>query len=239
MMEMGYGIALLNFLGTLGSPILQPHETSSKRLPFPRTEMMKNQIDSRPNAGSEPDAEQLFRAYEALDTDPVQAVSALTSLAERGSPMSMLYLGYAFSNGTGVSPDPQRAETWFRRAAGAGLLRAHYNLGRLYLDNRQYSNAKQEFEHAASNGFMPAVHFLGRIQYFGLGVPVDKVQGRILLETASRWGCLYAKATLAYDQIHEGTGAPAIFKGILMRLECYFDLVRILWTEGIASDRFR
>jgi TPR repeat protein len=200
---------------------------------------MKNHIDARPQGGSEPDAEQLFRAYKALDTDPVQAVRALTSLAERGSPMSMLYLGFAFSNGTGVSLDLQCAETWYRRAADAGLLRAHYDLGRLYLDIRQYSNAKLEFEYAASKGFMPAFHLLGRTHYFGYGVPVDKAQGREFLETASRWGCVGAKAVLARDLIHEGKGAPAIFKGILLKLECYFEFVWILCAEGIASDRFR
>lgn len=180
-----------------------------------------------------------MQAYEALDREPQQAVRALLSLAERGSSMGMLYLGYAYANGVGVESNVGLAETWYSRAAGMGLSRAHYSLARLYLDRRQYADARREFEAAASAGFVPAVHFLGRIYYFGFGVPLDRERARPLLEQASVWGCVYAKALLGYDMMHEGKGIVSKVKGALIKLDCYIEAVRILWTEGISSDRFR
>jgi uncharacterized protein len=200
---------------------------------------MKNQADPWADGESEPDAGQLLQAYKMLNDGSAQAISDLTELAERGSSMSMLYLGYAFTNGVGVASDLAVAEKWYRLAADAGLTRAYYNLGRLHLANGQYLTAKQEFEVAASKEFMPAIHYLGRMYYFGYGVPVDGVRGKALLEKASKWGCVGAKATLAYDLIHRKNSLSAKVEGILMRVECYFEFVWVLCTEGIASDRFR
>jgi TPR repeat protein len=200
---------------------------------------MKDQIDPPPDGPSEVDTAQLMKAYQALDSAPERAASALTRLAESGSPMGMLYLGYVLRNGIGVPPDIQGAEIWYRRAADAGIPRARYHLGRLYLDNRQYAEALVEFERAASNGFAPALHFLGRIYYFGYGVPIDKDRGRTLLESAAKSGGIYAKALLAHDLIHEGGSTRARLKGVLMKFACYAASLRTLLTEGMSSDRLR
>jgi len=81
---------------------------------------------------------QLMRAYRALEIAPEEAVQTFTSLAEQGSATAMLYLGCALRLGIGVAPDARRAEMWYRHAADSGLSRAHYNLGRLYLDQQKY-----------------------------------------------------------------------------------------------------
>ena len=200
---------------------------------------MKYRVDPLLAPDSEPDVEQYMRASEALESAPAEAIRTLTALAERGSPLSMLTLGCCSRDGIGVAKDLQRAEKWFRSAADTGLARAHYSLGRLYLDAERYVDAEKEFETAASAGFVPAVHFLGRIYYFGLGVSPDKIRGRALLETASRWGCVYAKAVLAHDLLHESKNAWAFVKGVLMKLECFVDTTKILLSEGVTSDRFR
>jgi len=204
------------------------------------SEITKVQTDPLVPPGSQPDFELLLQAYRKLETDPADAVKIWTSLAERGSPQSMVYLGSCFSNGLGVEKDLQCAEKWFRAAADLGVVRAHYSLGRLYLDAQRYAEAKQEFESAASKGFVPADHLLGRIYYNGYGVPVDRARAKAHLETASNWGCVFAKTLLAYDLRHEqGGGALACLKGNLMRLEATFDLIRILSTDGFTSDRLR
>ena len=200
---------------------------------------MKLRIDPLLPPDSEPDFELLLRAYETLDTAPADAVKIWTSLAERGSPQSMSYLGCCFRDGVGVDKDLGCAEKWFRAAADLGVVRARYSLGRLYIDAQRYAEAKQEFEYAASKGYVPAVHFLGRIHYFGYGVSVDRARAKILLEAASSEGSVFAKALLAYDLLHETEGASAFLKGILLRLETYFDVMRILLTDGLTSDRFR
>jgi hypothetical protein len=152
--------------------------------------------------------------------------------------MSMLYLGSAYRQGTGTSIDLHEAEQWYLRARAAGLVRAGYDLGRLYFDEKRYVDARKVFETAASQGFVPAIHFLGRIYYFGYGVPIDKTQGKALLESAARWGCIFAKALLAYDLMHQGS-VRGVCKGVFVKVTCYIDMLKALYTEGLSSDRFR
>jgi len=151
----------------------------------------------------------------------------------------MLYLGACVRDGLGVVKNLETAEKWFRAAADLGVVRAHYHLGRLFLDTQKYAEARQEFESAASKGFVPAVHFLGRIHYYGYGVPTDRARAKIFLEEASDWGCVFAKALLAHDLCHETGGASAYLQGFLMRLEATFDVIKISMTDGLTSDRFR
>ena len=196
---------------------------------------MKDHIAPQPDAS----ADQLMRAYRELETAPHQAVTTLIPMAEGGTPMAMLYLAYAFRNGIGVACDLELAEAWYRRAVDAGLHRAHYHLGRLFLDSSRYAEAMMEFEQAASKSFMPGVHFLGRIYYFGLGVPADKEKGRELLSEAAGWGCVFAKALVAHDLIRRGEDIWSVFRGAFTKLGCYVELLRIAWSEGTGSDRLR
>jgi len=200
---------------------------------------MKVQIDPLLAPGSEPDEELLLQAYKKLDTAPADAVKTWTSLAARGSPLSMMYLGCCFRDGLGVEKDRRSAEKWFKAAADLGVVRARYCLGRMYLVAGQYAEAKLEFEYAASKGYIPAVHFLGRIYYCGYGVSVDRARARILLETASAGGSVFAKALLASDLLHKTKGVSAYLKGVLLRLEATFDIIKIGLTDGLRSDRFR
>jgi TPR repeat protein len=200
---------------------------------------MKDQVDPPPHNSSESDEVQLLRAYRDLSSAPERAISAFTALANNGSPMAMLYLGYALRSGIGVAPDALRAEFWYRRAADLGITRARYHLGRLYLDARRYADAHVEFERSASDGFAPSLHFLGRIYYFGFGLTVDKQKGRMFLHSAAQGGCVFAKALLAHDLIHEIGGLGATARGLLMKFSCYVRLIGILWVDGMSSDQLR
>jgi TPR repeat protein len=181
----------------------------------------------------------LVEAYATLETDPKRALVQLRSLADSGSAMSMLYLGSAYRDGNGTSVDLREAEQWFLRARAAGLVRAGYNLGRLYLDEKCFVVAREAFEIAASEGFVPAAHYLGKIYYLGWGVEKNAEKGKELLIQAADWGCVFAKGMLAYDLIHNGKSLLATAKGVLIKCSCYIDLFKILATEGFTSDRLR
>jgi TPR repeat protein len=200
---------------------------------------MKDQIDSRPNENSVAEFTQLNEAYRALDRSPQAAVRSLAALADRGSPMAMLYLGYAYRNGIGVEKDADGAEAWYRKAAEAGLARANYHLGRLYLDCERYEDAKREFERASSGGFAPGDHFLGRMYYFGLGVSVDQPRARELLRAAARWGCIFAKALLATDRMRSAANPLFVVSGVLLKAWCYVEAIWIFCVDGYSSDCFR
>jgi len=189
----------------------------------------------------EPDAKRLSQAYAMLSDRSPQTIGALTELAERGSVWSMLGLGYAYTDATLGTPDLAASEMWCRKAAEAGLVCAHYYLGRLYLMQSRYAEAKQEFEFAASKDYAPAIHYLGRIAYFGWGVPSDTVKGKALFEAASTRGNLVARDMLARDMIRHGTWREKA-KGHLSRFRFLYELIRTACVEGengLLSDRFR
>jgi TPR repeat protein len=58
----------------------------------------------------EPDLAALTRAHGLLRVDPKSALNELERLAEQGSIMSMVYIGSAYRDGTGVMRDVSQAE---------------------------------------------------------------------------------------------------------------------------------
>jgi TPR repeat protein len=92
---------------------------------------------------SEPDLEQLHKAYGLLSTDPEQALVKLRILADRGSLMSMVYIANAYRNGIGVKVDIPQSEYWYTLAANGGSALASYELGRMFLDRNAYSKAEE------------------------------------------------------------------------------------------------
>jgi TPR repeat protein len=69
---------------------------------------------------NESDLDALRRAYDDLRSDPSRALLQLRDLADRGSVMSMIYLGYARGKGIGSPVDLAEAEKWFKGAYDAG-----------------------------------------------------------------------------------------------------------------------
>ena len=62
-----------------------------------------------------------------------QAVEWCTKGAEAGLPTAMFDLGCALDDGAGLAaPDYPAAADWYRRAAGAGVGQAAYNLSHMY-----------------------------------------------------------------------------------------------------------
>ena len=52
--------------------------------------------------------------------------------AEQGNANAQYNVGFMFSHGQGVPPDPKRAIEWYIKAAEQGLVDAQYNLGSTY-----------------------------------------------------------------------------------------------------------
>ena len=64
----------------------------------------------------EADVEQLHRACAVLSTNTAQGLAELETLANRGSVMSMLCLGWAYYKKLGANIDLTMAEKWYKLA---------------------------------------------------------------------------------------------------------------------------
>ena len=73
----------------------------------------------------------IFRTFKEQPTEPAAAAAWLRQKAEAGNADSMVALGAAYANGTGVNKDLNTAKEWFERAAKRRHPAAHYNLGLL------------------------------------------------------------------------------------------------------------
>jgi TPR repeat protein len=197
----------------------------------------RDDLKSRERGDAEYEA--AVRAYESLSSDPRNSFESLKIQAESGSPIGMHLLASAHREGTAGKADLSEAEAWYKKAADAGLMHAWYSLGRLLLDQKRYAESRTAFDHVAKQGFMPAIHMLGRIYYFGFGVAPDHDRAIMLLRQAADGGCIFAKALIAYDLVRRAEGARTFLRGLVMKLSCYPQLLFILALEGFRSDKLR
>jgi TPR repeat protein len=151
----------------------------------------------------------------------------------------MIYIGEAHKLGTGLPVNLDEAERWFVRAEQAGSPRASYLLGRLYLKQLRYDAARDAFERGADKGFVPALHFLGRMYFAGMGVEKDAKMGEQLFRRAAEAGSVFAKAGLAQYLMRNHSDIGMKLRGFFLLLGARFDLLKVLLTEGATSDRLR
>lgn len=188
----------------------------------------------------EPAVKELDRANGLLETDPVRAFQELRTLTEKGSPHSMLLLGWAYERGLGTTADMKQAETWYRRAYEKGSKKvskeAACHLGYIYLQQKNSDKAHEAFAAGAAMDYAPAIYRLGVMYRYGRGVNKQPDKARSLFERASVLGHVFAKAELAKQLMSGQFGFFNIFRGFYMFLCAHKDLFGV-GTKDEFSDR--
>ena len=153
--------------------------------------------------------------------------------------MSMVYLGYAYRVLNRGPSDILESKRWYDKAAEVGALRAQFGLGRWYLKKGYFTEAQQAFEIAAKGDFVPAIHYLGRIYFFGQGVPKDIAKATSLLERAVADGSIYARRILGRIFIQNSEHLLNKARGFWLIGSGAVLLIWVMMVEGFASDRLR
>lgn len=114
----------------------------------------------------EPLAVELWEALQALKVDRDNGIAMLTKLASRGSALAMMYLGHAY-----VSNDDRDEaaldEEWLVRSAEDGSIEGRLQLALHYERQGAWEKAQLQLEILARQGYSPAMHYLGRLFYWG------------------------------------------------------------------------
>lgn len=187
----------------------------------------------------EPDLESLHKAYTKLQTEPgLEAINDLEKLAERGSLMSMVYLGGAYEDGIAVLKNESQAENWYRRAMDGGSNLAVYYLGHLYLDKQDYLKAKEIFSYGDLKGYSPTTYRLAYMYLDGKGIPKDERKAFELFKKASDDGHVFAKRKLAGIYLSGKYGVTNIFKGFFLFLIAVKDVIALSIIDP-HSDHIR
>lgn len=149
-------------------------------------------------------------------------------MAEQGSLLAMLVVAHAYLLGNGIALDKAKAEHWYRKVADTGSVFGHHCLGRVYLQQKRYAEAKPEFEFSAARGFAPAYLDLGKIYLLGLGVEKERERGCKYLQLAADGGNVFAKAYLARMTIRYSPSWIDKMKAALTFMSALFEGVRLV-----------
>lgn len=114
--------------------------------------------------------------------DYATAASLLLPLAVNGEAFPQYMLGVMFDEGKFLPKDPQRALSWYRKAAeqDVPVAMAQFKLGNMYADGRGVRKDDRQavswFRKAAEQGYAQAQLSLGLVYAKGEGLPKDDQQ---------------------------------------------------------------
>jgi TPR repeat protein len=111
-----------------------------------------------------------------MDGRTADALDLFRRGAQQGHPLAMYNLALHYRDGVGLLRDDSQASEWFARAAGAGLVSAMVEYGRMLnrgsgqADSRPNRRRAIEWlQRAADSGSLRAMYYLGRIYELGQG----------------------------------------------------------------------
>jgi hypothetical protein len=185
----------------------------------------------------EPDQNRFVRAEKMMARNSMAAVAELEQLAQDGSMSSMLCIGYFYESGEFGPINYGKAREWYRKAADAGSLQAYYRLGRILFKEGRCDDAFGVFSYAASKGYPPAMHFLGKIYLSGAGVSLDAFRAETLFRQASEKGSLAAKLALAGVLLRERSGLFRMLAGVWFLISAIPPIMWIMYKIGRQDER--
>lgn len=129
-----------------------------------------------------------------------------------GHSMAAFNLGWMYSEGLGRDQDFTAAAGLYQRAADLGVVTAHHNLGRMYLEGaknfaKSIPDAIRHFELAAQGDIAASIGCLGMIYLNGNGVPEDRDRAIELLLRANYLDDDHSINTVATILDHQNGGA--------------------------------
>lgn len=133
-----------------------------------------------------------------------------------------------YEYGIGVRADLTRAFHWFQLASASGLPAAKVNLGVCYLKGigiaPRPATARSLFLQAAKKGYGPGATFIGLMEYFGMGTPVDKAAAERWFTLGVRLNDPIAAFELTYLYRKDETPSPELHRT--------FELLRSAAVQG-------
>lgn len=188
--------------------------------------------------GAEPDIVSFWRAVKKIAEDPLRGVAELEDLSNRGSALSMVYIGDVYERGGIVDIDTNLADIWYGRAAGSGSIEGKFRLAASLWHDGDYISSEIALKELVNLGFSPAMYCLGSFYYSGNGVGLDRERGIRLLSMADMAGHLLARQMISYIYRTGACGRRKIILGWIKLVQLIF--VGSWWKLKFPeSDRFR
>lgn len=186
----------------------------------------------------EPSVDRLQAAHSLLKTNPQQAVQELETLAEMGSAMAPLYLGWSYHNGDDLPKSNEKAEYWLKQSLARGELLASYYLGHFYSSLERYAEANIAYEQGSEAGYLPSTYCLAMNLLEGRPEPKNMDIAKQLLENAANRGHAFAMRALATLYLSGRCGNMKIAYGVWLWLRAIWRGLLVAMRD-VDDDRLR
>jgi TPR repeat protein len=187
---------------------------------------------------AEPDREAAEAVGKLLLQNPAQALSKLQDLADRGSVLSLIGLGYLFENGLSVQFDLSKAEEYYRRAFEKGSNIAAIRLVRMSVRAENYDEAEKILLVSAARNDPQSMYWLGKL-YLRPATINEKLQPAVdWLQQAYSRGHQVAGVTLGGVLVKGYFGFWNIFRGVWMLIRGVFK-VTYIGGKNLGDERLK
>lgn len=133
---------------------------------------------------------------------------SLEAQATRGNLFAATYMAHCYKDGIGTRRNVDKQIEYLTIAADKGSLDSRTQLGLLYYNKRDYTQAFNNFSIAANRGDVNAMYFTGLLLVEGKGVGQNATEGVTYLMRAERRGQTRAMYRLGMCYLN-GEGVPA------------------------------
>lgn len=152
----------------------------------------------------DPFPDELWHALQTLKGDRDAGIETLTTLAERGSALAMMYLGHTLTKSN--DGEVAGAEKWLTRSAEGGSIEGRFQLAGYHESQGNMSDALAELKALADQEYRPAMYFLGWKLYRGELGERNIPEALKYLRMAKAAGHLPASGLLSWIYRKEGFG---------------------------------
>ncbi len=153
-------------------------------------------------------ADELWDAVDLIGSNSAEALKLLNILADKGSALSMVYIGDTHANGRGVERNIDLGIQWYQRSAESGSIEGAFRLSRHLWYKNKYKESIEILKKIAVSGFSPAAYILGSTYFNGDNVEKNNIEAVKYWKLAECNGHILAKRS---HSIYLRSGEEGIF----------------------------
>jgi TPR repeat protein len=151
---------------------------------------------------------ELWEVVDLIGPNSAEALKLMNILADKGSALSMVYIGDTHANGRGVERNIDLGIQWYRRSAEAGSIEGAFRLSKHLWSKNKYNESIEVLKKIAASGFSPAAFIIGSTYFNGDNVEKNNIEAVKYWKLAEHNGHLLAKRSLS---IYLRSGEEGIF----------------------------
>lgn len=187
----------------------------------------------------EPLGEKLWDALQLIEHDNSAGLEEIQNLAERGSVLSMMYLGHALYSGRyGLQKDMKQGELWLKKAADLGSIEACYGLAKRLQEAGRGEDSIKFFRQAAERGYPPAMFLMGLFYYEGRNVEKNLEVARSYFQRAQDAGHVWSAMWVARLLSRHSRNSISWIRSLLIRIRTAIRMAD-LRRNYPSSDKLR